>query len=209
MRYVHSCAILIFSYITYHEHMPGKHMIYNTATTCSTSVHIVVTMARSYHDPLQTSGCFAGSACIGLKMTCGISIINERLESRCNAVKRWMWKVETWTVYIVTIYHVSVSLSLSLPLSICLSISSHLSIWFKYVRLVPTNASKASRLIITHEVGQVLQNPTASDDCLNACGNPNWTCERWSWRWWFFLSWDFSRFAWIFEVLVSEFDRNK
>lgn len=114
MRYVHSCAILIFSYITYHEHMPGKHMIYNTATTCSTSVHIVVTMARSYHDPLQTSGCFAGSACIGLKMTCGISIINERLESRCNAVKRWMWKVETWTVYIVTIYHVSVSLSLSL-----------------------------------------------------------------------------------------------
>ena len=87
MRYVHACAILIFSYITYHDYTMNirqENIIYNNATTCSTSVHIVVTMARSYHDSLQTSGCFAGSACIGLKMTCGIS---ERLESRCNAVK--------------------------------------------------------------------------------------------------------------------------
>ena len=90
LGYVHvPCAVLkIFTYSTYNENMPGNHITNKTAVISGASMDIVVTTARSYHDPLQTRGCFAGSACIGLKMRCGIS---ERLEVM-------QLKIEIWTV---------------------------------------------------------------------------------------------------------------
>lgn len=97
-------------------------LIYNTGTMCSTSVHIVVTMARSYHDPLQTSGCFAGSACIGLKMTCGII---ERLESRCTAVKSKNLD-SLYSHYSHHLPRLSLSAAIYLSVHLCIYPSIHL-----------------------------------------------------------------------------------